>query len=191
MWASDFRLDLASRTLTNSLAGLHYYRDRYYDSSNSRFISEDPIGFDGGENFYAYTRNSPVDVKDPFGLYILAPGVPPPSAALDKLLKCLDGKVGPVTVTATTNGKHTDKGHELGTSVDILPPASDKIWRSDRFIHAIRSTLRSFKLGNIEVLENALGESRFNSNTNQVCITGYRISCGGSPFFFIFSVSFF
>jgi hypothetical protein len=34
----------------------------------------------------------------------------------------LDGKVGPVTITATTNGRHADKGHALGTSVDILPP---------------------------------------------------------------------
>jgi RHS repeat-associated protein len=99
-----------------------YYRARYYDPSAGRFISEDPIGFDGGENFYAYTSNSPVDLKDPFGLYILPPGVPPPSAALDKLLKCLDGKVGPVTVTSTTNGIHADKGHGLGTSVDIAPP---------------------------------------------------------------------
>jgi RHS repeat-associated protein len=106
----------------DSESSLYYMRARYFDPSTGRFISEDPIGFDGGENFYAYTYNSPVDLKDPFGLYILPPGVPPPSAALDKLLKCLDGKVGPVTVTATTNGKHADKGHALGTSADILPP---------------------------------------------------------------------
>jgi len=106
----------------DSESSLYYMRARYFDPSTGRFISEDPIGFDGGENFYAYTRNSPVDLKDPFGLYILPSNVPPPSPALDKLLKCLDGKVGPVTVTATTNGRHTDKGHALGTSVDILPP---------------------------------------------------------------------
>jgi RHS repeat-associated protein len=106
----------------DSESSLYYMRARYFDPSTGRFISEDPISFDGGENFYAYTRNSPVDLKDPFGLYILPSNVPPPSPALDKLLKCLDGKVGPVTVTATTNGRHTDKGHALGTSVDILPP---------------------------------------------------------------------
>src|SRR5215467_10444723 len=73
-----------------------YYRARYYDSNVGRFISEDPIRFDGGENFYLYTGDSPLGLTDPFGLYILPPGVPPPSPALDKLLKCLDGKVGPV-----------------------------------------------------------------------------------------------
>jgi len=108
----------------NDATGLLFYRARYYDPNAGRFLSEDPIGFDGGENFYTYTRNSPVGFKDPLGLYTLAPHVPAPSAALDKFLKCLDGCVGvPVYVTATTNGYHADRGHALGTSVDIKPPA--------------------------------------------------------------------
>ena len=76
----------------DSESSLYYMRARYFDPSTGRFISEDPISFDGGENFYAYTRNSPVDLKDPFGLYILPSNVPPPSPALDKLLKCWTGK---------------------------------------------------------------------------------------------------
>jgi RHS repeat-associated protein len=43
-----------------------YYRARYYDSSNGRFISEDPIL--SGLNFYAYVTNNPVAFVDPFGL---------------------------------------------------------------------------------------------------------------------------
>lgn len=103
-----------------------YYRARYYDPGNGRFASEDPIGFDaGGENFYAYTENNPIGFKDPRGLYTLQPHVPAPSAELDKFLKCMDGLVGGagVTVSATTNGVHADRGHALGTSVDIKPPA--------------------------------------------------------------------
>jgi len=35
--------------------GLDYMRARYYDPSVGRFISEDPLGFDGGDvNLYAY-----------------------------------------------------------------------------------------------------------------------------------------
>jgi hypothetical protein len=35
-----------------------YYRARYYDPSIGRFISEDPLGFNGdGPNFYAYVEN--------------------------------------------------------------------------------------------------------------------------------------
>ncbi len=31
-------------------------------------MSEDPLGFRGGINFYAYADNDPIDVLDPFGL---------------------------------------------------------------------------------------------------------------------------
>src|SRR5439155_10686970 len=34
--------------------GLYYYRARYYDPTVGRFISEDPIGFSSGINFYGY-----------------------------------------------------------------------------------------------------------------------------------------
>src|SRR5215469_15100562 len=45
-----------------------YYRARYYDPSTARFISEDPIRFSGGTNFYTYTGNDPMDWLDPLGL---------------------------------------------------------------------------------------------------------------------------
>ncbi len=60
-------------------SGLYYYRARYYDPKIGRFISEDPIGLDGGDvNLFGYVGNSPVNKIDPFGLfmYILHP-VPP------------------------------------------------------------------------------------------------------------------
>ncbi|HKE59397.1 MAG TPA: RHS repeat-associated core domain-containing protein, partial [Pyrinomonadaceae bacterium] len=37
--------------------GLYYYRARYYDPKTGRFISEDPIGFQG-MNFYVYGSNN-------------------------------------------------------------------------------------------------------------------------------------
>ena len=45
-----------------------YYRARYYNPQLQRFISEDPLRFTGGADFYAYARNSPVNLRDPFGL---------------------------------------------------------------------------------------------------------------------------
>jgi RHS repeat-associated protein len=47
--------------------GLYYYRARYYDPNGGRFISEDPIGFLGGMNFYVYVDNSPSSFLDPTG----------------------------------------------------------------------------------------------------------------------------
>jgi RHS repeat-associated protein len=47
---------------------LIYYRARWYDPAQGRFISEDPIGFNGGMNWYSYVDNSPLNATDPFGL---------------------------------------------------------------------------------------------------------------------------
>jgi RHS repeat-associated protein len=47
--------------------GLYYYRARYYDAKAGRFISEDPIGFAGGKNFYDYATANPARFVDPFG----------------------------------------------------------------------------------------------------------------------------
>ncbi len=53
----------------NDGAGLYYYRARYYNPSLQRFISEDPIGFAGGDvNLYSYVGNDPVNWVDPTGL---------------------------------------------------------------------------------------------------------------------------
>jgi RHS repeat-associated protein len=48
--------------------GLYYYRARYYDPSIGRFISEDPIHFNGGINFYRYADNAPTNWTDASGL---------------------------------------------------------------------------------------------------------------------------
>jgi RHS repeat-associated protein len=61
-------------------AGLYYYRARYYDPLWGRFLSEDPIHFGGGDNFYRYVGNSPASYTDPSGLYSLH-GFPPAEAA--------------------------------------------------------------------------------------------------------------
>jgi len=53
---------------SDSDTGLLYYRARWYDSHQGRFISEDPIGIDAGINWYAYVENDPAGSSDPFGL---------------------------------------------------------------------------------------------------------------------------
>lgn len=48
--------------------GLYYYRARYYDPMEGRFISKDPIGFAGGDvNLYGYVVNNPIMYIDPYG----------------------------------------------------------------------------------------------------------------------------
>jgi len=48
--------------------GIYEYRHRYYDSSVGRFSSEDPIGANGGLNFYRYVLNNPLKWSDATGL---------------------------------------------------------------------------------------------------------------------------
>ncbi len=51
--------------------GLLYYRARYYHPRLQRFISEDPIGFLGGDvNLYGYVLDNPVMRRDPRGLWL-------------------------------------------------------------------------------------------------------------------------
>jgi RHS repeat-associated protein len=58
---------------------LYYDRARYLDPTTGRFISEDPIGFKGGANFYRYVRNNAVNLTDPTGHTLQ--GFPPAAAA--------------------------------------------------------------------------------------------------------------
>ncbi len=50
---------------------MYSYRARYYSPVLQRFISEDPIGFAGGVNLYAYALNNPIYWTDSFGLDVL------------------------------------------------------------------------------------------------------------------------
>lgn len=63
--------------------GLYYYRARYYDPKWGRFISEDPIRFAGGMNFYAYAENNPVTYTYPFGESVVL-----------RVLKLASGQIG-------------------------------------------------------------------------------------------------
>ncbi|MFZ0061419.1 MAG: RHS repeat-associated core domain-containing protein [Pyrinomonadaceae bacterium] len=52
----------------DSDTALMYYRARFYDPGEGRFISEDPIGFRGGDiNLYSYVNNNPLRFSDPQG----------------------------------------------------------------------------------------------------------------------------
>ncbi|MGH9949597.1 MAG: RHS repeat domain-containing protein, partial [Pyrinomonadaceae bacterium] len=53
----------------DSFSGLQFSRARFFDPKLGRFISEDPIGFEGGDvNLYGYVHNNPTNRRDPLGL---------------------------------------------------------------------------------------------------------------------------
>ncbi len=47
--------------------GIYYYRARFFDPSNGRFLSEDPKKTTAEFNFYRYALNSPLNRMDPLG----------------------------------------------------------------------------------------------------------------------------
>ena len=56
----------------DNFTGLQYSRARWYDAKTGRFISEDPIGFAGGDiNLYGYVGNNSPNFRDPSGKFIV------------------------------------------------------------------------------------------------------------------------
>lgn len=54
----------------DNFTGLQFSRARWYDPQIGRFISEDPIGFGGGDvNLYGYVWSNPGNFIDPYGLF--------------------------------------------------------------------------------------------------------------------------
>ena len=55
--------------------GLIHMRARYYNPTIRRFINADPIGFEGGTNWYLYANGNPVMYVDPSGnvAFLIAP----------------------------------------------------------------------------------------------------------------------
>ena len=50
-------------------SGLYHMKARYYSADMKRFLSSDPIGIDGGANFYLYAEANPISFIDPAGLW--------------------------------------------------------------------------------------------------------------------------
>lgn len=116
----------------DSETGLKFYRARYYDSMIGRFISEDPIRFDGGFDFYVYVENNPALYIDPMGLVHYnkpPPDTVPVSGATAAALNCLEHCLQCLTNRpkldllvsggAELSGHSKNSYHYLGLAVDI------------------------------------------------------------------------
>jgi RHS repeat-associated protein len=70
----------------DSDTGLYFYRARYLDASTGRFLSEDPLMFGGGPNFYDYVANNPIEFVDPSGEQALPKPGPIPKPPVGPIL---------------------------------------------------------------------------------------------------------
>ena len=53
---------------TDNETGLQLLTHRYYDPATGRFLTRDPISYNGGINLYSYVQNNPTNYVDPLGL---------------------------------------------------------------------------------------------------------------------------
>lgn len=58
----------------DSESGLYYYRARYYDPTNGRFLQKDPASGDAGFTMYHYADGLPTGLRDPEGLATVMAG---------------------------------------------------------------------------------------------------------------------
>jgi RHS repeat-associated protein len=114
--------------------GYYYYRARYYNPDQKRFIAEDPLGFGGGDtNLQAYVGNNPINAIDPTGTKVLVGQHP----------AFFPTKLNPFNHTAivlrpdnpnafknnplfqATNGREATLGGQLNGPVDECDPTQD------------------------------------------------------------------
>jgi RHS repeat-associated protein len=66
-WAGGFGYQTETAYPSEPGLGLDYLEQRYYDPLLGRFISQDPIGYFGGDNLFEYSEDDPVNGADPSG----------------------------------------------------------------------------------------------------------------------------
>jgi RHS repeat-associated protein len=115
----------------NNLAR-HNYRARWLAPKLGRFISEDPVGFKAGVNFYSYALNNPVRYTDPSGLDVYAcerpaqgPGMGGVPHGLFWSTKCnMSYSFGP----GWKGGKNTPDDNPFDPTGKVKPPYQCWLW---------------------------------------------------------------
>jgi RHS repeat-associated protein len=120
------------------VSGLDNTAARYYSPNFGRFIAEDPVGLDGGQNLYTYAENDPIDWVDPSGLAAWRPTpnhIDMPKIGSPGWLEKLAQKVANSLRYPTTDVKHfkdyldyvkaaARKG--CGEAIDVVKPVLER-----------------------------------------------------------------
>ena len=112
--------------------GLVAYQRRFYSPGLGRWLSRDPIGEEGGENLYAFGRNSPSWLLDALGLELLIikhwKGIDPPGGWGDRGRNRGQTHYREPSISYRRISKGNGK---IGFEVCITPPVS----RVDVYFH--------------------------------------------------------
>jgi len=144
----DYRFSYTGREFDDE-TGLFYYRARYYDAANGKFISEDPKSFDAGDvNLYRYVGNNPMMMVDPEGMEKSELG----KEATDKVKEIVKRMVE----QSQSAGEIT--GYEV---VNMLPaPDSDEFIRMNKLLKNSRSVAgKAGRVTAFDILQKEIGFS--------------------------------
>lgn len=138
------------------------YRARYYDSSIGRFLSEDPFGFGGGNNFYAYVANNPTDLTDPFGLCEPSQGIK----------KCLEKVFGKPIDKIVIEEKIKDPDYKWGATtrkdkIIIYIPCDAFFKDPDTFLEEYYHVLEQWNTGRLSKLKYAIEWAKHGYDKNK------------------------
>ncbi|WP_269630897.1 Ig-like domain repeat protein [Pelomonas sp. BJYL3] len=86
--------------------GLHYNFRRYYDPETGRYITQDPIGLEGGGNMYRYAEADPANLTDPTGEIVPFVGAAAEAAAIYG--ECVLGCTAEEAMTDAVTGECVD-----------------------------------------------------------------------------------
>ena len=121
-------------------SGLYYMRARMYDPAIGRFLTQDPVGFAGGDvNLYRYVTNAPTSFTGPLGLWNYKPGtngsglqtpITDAEPTVDNTFVAYTGNIA--VATYTTNGQHSGSSfHYEGYAVDLRANNLDSLTASE------------------------------------------------------------
>ncbi len=165
----------------DSGTGLYYYRARYYDPEIGRFISEDPLEFKAGVNFYSYVNNNPVNFNDPSGLLgffggpSISAGTAPGANASASAIGVFGTENGQIAITSSISVK--------GTNLATGAAGPGRGWTGGFFINDVSDFLNSNSInldtpfGGLSIIVNESGD--FSGLGFSGPSAGYGVSVNG------------
>ncbi|MDB4917638.1 MAG: RhsA, partial [Gemmatimonadetes bacterium] len=168
--------------LYDAESGLYYVRARYYAPEMRRFLSEDPIGLDGGINQYRFAENDPVNNGDPSGLESCPEGQYEGWYELYGVMtpRCL-GTAKPITVTAPYTWSTAPAGAGSGLLNNAQVPSWDQPSSQSAFRGGASVVTETNWLHN-NISKRQFGQGACASHVRQaLCAGGLIDACDGGP----------
>ena len=129
--------------------GLYYYRARYYDPEIGRFISEDPLGFQAGVNFYSYVNNNPINANDPMGLVDVIYNVGVPGTRIEN-----SPVSGINNYVEASHGRYpiADNNNNPNDNLRVTMMGFNDVWREPQTTQWIADAVgQNMSVGNVNV----------------------------------------